>query len=66
MKTNALKLSLRKDTIRVLSSSEMSLVVGGLALSPVQARGTNTYACSIHCATGVCPVKAVTTAVVIR
>ncbi len=52
MKTNALKLSLRKDTIRVLSNSEMSLVIGGLALSPVQAIKTNTLQCTIHCAIG--------------
>ena len=46
MKTNALKLSLRKDTIRVLSNSEMSLVIGGQALSPVQAARHPTFVCA--------------------
>jgi hypothetical protein len=46
MKPSTSKLSLRKDTIRVLSQSEMNVVVGGLAFSPAQA-GINTL--SIHC-----------------
>jgi bacteriocin-like protein len=45
MKTNALKLSLRRDTIRVLSNSEMSQVIGGLANTPVQAARHPTFVC---------------------
>lgn len=45
MRTNALKLSLRKDTVRVLSNSEMSLVIGGLANTPAQAARHPTFVC---------------------
>ena len=50
---NSTKLSLRKDTIRVLSNSEMNVVIGGLAFSPAQA-GINTL--SIHC-TSACAIR---------
>jgi len=53
MKANTSKLSLRKDTIRVLSNSEMNVVIGGLAFSPAQA-GINTL--SIHCSSA-CAIK---------
>jgi hypothetical protein len=52
MKANTSKLSLRKDTIRVLSQSEMNVVIGGLAFSP--AAGINTL--SIHC-TSACAIR---------
>ncbi len=52
MKTHNSKLSLRKDTIRVLSSSEMSLVIGGLANAPAQAAKTNSFqTTNLHCTT---------------
>jgi hypothetical protein len=57
MKTNALKLSLRKDTIRVLSNSEMSLVIGGLALSPVQAAPMNSFQTSAAHCTSLCAAR---------
>ena len=50
---NSTKLSLRKDTIRVLSNSEMNVVIGGLAFSPAQA-GINTL--SIYC-TSACAIR---------
>jgi hypothetical protein len=57
MVVSNLKLSLRKDAIRVLSSSEMQLVIGGLALSPAKAMGTNTLQCTIHCTSNCAIVK---------
>ncbi|MGD9645798.1 MAG: class I lanthipeptide [Pirellulales bacterium] len=45
MKSNISKLSLRKDTIRVLSTSEMRLVIGGLA-APIQAARHPTFVCA--------------------
>ena len=71
MRTNALKLSLRKDTLRVLSSAEMCAVIGGVSFSPAQAQAHTTFA-SIHC-TAACDgrnfavaAKPVTTAAMLR
>ncbi|MBX9791778.1 MAG: hypothetical protein K2Y37_22880 [Pirellulales bacterium] len=50
------KLTLKLDTLRVLSSLEMSRVVGGLAIAPVQAIKTNSLVCTIHC-TSACDDK---------
>ena len=60
------KLTLKLDTIRVLSSLEMSQVVGGLAIAPAQAMKTNTYFSCYHCGTKVAPADPVTTAAVLR
>jgi len=65
------KLSLTKDTIRVLSSLEMSVVVGGLAPSPAQDQ-RNTTLSTIHCSWAcdgkgmAVAAKPVTTAAILR